>query len=598
MKVSDYIAKRLAENVAHVFTVYGSAIGHIIDSVARTENLQYVCGMTEQFCGFAAEGYAKIKGKPGVAIATSGPGGGNLVTPIQNCFYDSVPCLFITGQINSKYLRPDPSIRQIGFQETDIVSIVTPITKYAKMVMRPEDIRYELEKALFICQDRRPGPVLLDLPLDVQAAEIEPDKLIGFDSAVATAPYKLSQVGRQIKRYIEDLYKAERPVLMIGGGIRIAGACEEVRELGRLLGIPCFPTWNAIDIFTSSDYEFYGGRIGTYGGAGRNFGIQNSDLLLAIGSRISGRITGGNVQSFARAAKKYIVDVDAPMLQRKLQQLPFDENILCDAKLFCEMMIDAIGRYALPDFSAWTARVMEWKRKYDPVRPEFFEQKQIHPYAFMRILSEKMGPNGIFVGDCGGNIVVANHAFETKWGQRYITNNGNSPMGFSMCGAIGAWLADPTRRVVCVIGDGGMNMNIQELATIARVKANVKILILNNHCYGITVAYQQTNFEGRTEACTPETGYAPPNFMDIAEAYGIKPLYLWSHDHLGEMIDYVLNFDGPMVCDIDCGRHSEYAPKITGWNTPLEDMDPKLPRDEFKSNMLIDPLPGWERGEY
>ena len=263
------------------------------------------------------------------------------------------------------------------------------------------------------------------------------------------------------------------------------------------------------------------------------------------------------------------------------------------------MMIDAIGRYALPDFSAWTAKVMEWKRRYDPVRPEFFEnQKYVHPYVFMRTLSEKMGPTDVFVGDCGGNIVVANHAFETKWGQRYITNNGNSPMGFSMCGAIGAWFADPSRRVVCVIGDGGMNVNIQELATIARVKANVKILILNNHCYGITVAYQKNNFDGRTEACTPETGYAPPDFVNIARAYGIEALRIRTPEIINAALDNILSCDGPIVCDIDCGRHSEYSPKITGWNTPLEDMDLKLPRDEFRKNMLIDPLPGWKTGDY
>lgn len=600
MKLSDYVIKTLGDYGIHkAFVVYGSACGNLIDSFVRIKNIEYIAVMHEQGASFMAEGWAKIKGKPGVAIATSGPGGMNLVTGIGNCFYDSVPCLFLTGQINSRFLRPDPSIRQIGFQETDIVSIVSPITKYAKMIMRPEDIRYELEKALFICQDRRPGPVLLDLPIDVQAAEIEPDKLIGFDTTVARVPYKLSQVDEQIKRYVEDLHKAERPVLMIGGGVRIAGAEEKVRELGRLLAIPCFPTWNALSTI-SSDYEYYAGRIGTYGGAGRNFGIQNSDLLLAIGSRISGRITGGNVQSFARGAKKYVVDVDPPMLQRHLQQLPFDENILCDAKVFCEMLIDAIRprRRHIPSFISWTSKVMGWKTKYDPVRREFFEnQDHVHPYAFMRILSEKMGPDDIFVADCGGNIVVCNHAFETKWGQRYITNNGNSPMGFSMCGAIGAWLADPSKRVVCVIGDGGMNMNIQELQTIKTNQIAIKVFILNNHCYGITKQYQEVNFGGRYEACGPK-GYSPPPFIAIATVYGLTARYIDSTEHMSGMIDEVLEFPGPIICDVDCGDHHDYGPRLTGWNTPLEDLDPKLPRDEFRSNMIIEPLPGWEKGEY
>lgn len=588
MKVADYVINRLAdEGIDRIFLVYGSANGHLVDAFTRTDKTQYVCGMTEQFCGFAAEGWAKIKGKPGVAIATSGPGGMNLVTPIGNCFYDSVPCLFLTGQINSRFLRPDSSIRQIGFQETDIVSIVAPITKYAKMVTRPEDIRYELEKALFICQDRRPGPVLLDLPMDVQAAEIEPDKLIGFDAAVAKVPYKLSLVDEQIKRYIEDLYKAERPVLMVGGGAR--GAAEEVQQLGRLLAIPCFPTWNALDI-VPSDAEFYAGRIGTYGGAGRNFGIQNSDLLLAIGSRISGRITGGNVASFARGARKYVVDVDAPMLQRHLQQLPFDENILCDAKVFCEMLIDAVRprRRHIPSFIPWMARVMEWKARYDPVRPEFFKnQDKVHPYAFIRTLSEKMGPNDVLVADCGGNIVVCNHAFETKWGQRYFTNNGNSPMGFSMCGAIGAWLADPSRRVVCVIGDGGMNMNLQELQVIKKNGVGIKIIVLNNHCYGITVAYQRTNFEGRTEACVPDKGYEPPDFIRIAKAYDIKTFEVGTNEVMSLGIDLALDYDGPVICDVDCGDFHSYMPKVSGWDQSIEDMEPYLSNEEFMANMII-----------
>jgi len=601
MKVADYIINTLADlGINRIFLVYGSAVGNLVDAFTRTDKTRYVCGMTEQFCGFAAEGYAKIKGKPGVAIATSGPGGGNLVTPIQNCFYDSVPCLFITGQINSKFLRPDPSIRQIGFQETDIVSIVSPITKYAKMVTKPEDIRYELEKALFICQDRRPGPVLLDLPLDVQAAEIEPDKLMGFCSELARPSWNLPLVKEQIGRYIGDLKTSERPVLIVGGGVRSAGAVEDFFDVANILGIPCFPTWNALDVIPSG-YRFYGGRIGTYGGAGRNFGVQNCDLLLAIGSRISGRITGGNVTSFARKAKKYIVDVDAAMLQPKLQQLPFDENILCDAKTFCQWLSSFLLSDAkrLPDFAPWMCRVKSWKEKYDPVKPEFFQQEAIHPYAFMRTLSEKMGPSDVFVGDCGGNIVVANHAFETKWGQRYITNNGNSPMGFSMCGAIGAWFADPSRRVVCVIGDGGMNMNIQELQTIVNYGVKIKIFILNNHIYGITKQYQEVNFEGRAEACGPK-GYSPPDFLRVADAYHIAAVSIGGNSStayiaksLEDGIDVVLNYDGPIICDVDCDEYHTYEPKISSWNSGIEEQTPSLPEDEFLANMIVPPLDGW-----
>jgi len=599
IKVADYIINTLAEQgIDKMFVVYGAANGDLIDAFTRTAITEYVAVMHEQAGGFAAEGYAKVKGIPGVAIATSGPGGMNLLTSMGNCFYDSIPCVFLTGQINSQFLRPDPSIRQIGFQETDIVAMAAPVTKYAKMIVKAEDVRYEVEKALWLCQSGRPGPVLLDIPLDIQKAKIDVKQLVGFEPPAA-ASYDLDVVDRQIDKLLDDLRSSERPVILVGGGVRLADAQDEVRELGRRLKIPCFPTWNALDIITS-DYEWYGGRVGTYGGAGRNFGIQNCDLLLSIGSRISGRITGGNVQSFARAAKKYLVEIDPAMVQRKFQQVPFDVNILCDAKVFTRRLLSVLeqSRKPVPDRASWTERVMEWKRRYDPVRPEFFtQQERVHPYAFMRRLSEKMGASDILVGDCGGNIVVSNHAFETKYGQRNLTNNGNSPMGFSFAGAMGAWLADPSRQVVCTIGDGGFNMNPQEMQTFVNYGVKVKTFILNNHIYGITKAYQETNFQGRAEACGPK-GYQPPDFIRLAQAYGIKTVSIANHPEMDSKIEAVLRYDGPVVCDVDMDEYHTYEPRIFGWKTPIEDMYPYLPREEFKENMLIDPADGWMSPEY
>jgi acetolactate synthase I/II/III large subunit len=595
MKLADYIIHFLGDyGIDKIFVVYGAANGDLIDAFTRTKKTEYVAVMHEQAGGFAAEGYAKISGKVGVAIATSGPGGMNLLTAMGNCFYDSTPCLFITGQIHSDFLRPDPAIRQVGFQEADIVSMAKPVTKYSKLITDPKTIRYELEKALFLAQDKRPGPVHLDIPLNLQKAEIDVDTQFGFEEHSAGNGYELDIVDGQITRYLEDLGKAQRPSIMVGMGVRIADAVEEFLELGELLGIPCFPTWNALDIVTS-DYPFYGGRIGTYGGAGRNFGIQNTDLLLALGSRISGRITGGNIHSFARCAKKYVVDVDTALLQKRLQQVPFDENINCDAKIFIRRLIDRVKQSSnLPVFSSWMKRVSDWKIKYDPVKKEFFDQKEeVHPYAFVRRLSEIMSHDDVIVGDCGGNIVILNHAFETKKGQRYITNNGNSPMGFSFAGAMGAWFAKPKGNVICVIGDGGFNMNLQELQTFLNYGVKVKTFILNNHIYGITKAYQVVNFSGRSEACGPK-GYKPPDFDKIVAAYGIKTIEVCNHSEMDAKMKEVLSFDGPVVCDVNIHEYHTYEPKIVGWKTPIEDMYPYLPRDEFKSNMIIDPLDGWE----
>lgn len=591
IKVADYLINRLAEyGVKEVFQVYGAATGHLVDAFVRAEGIRYIAPFHEQACGFAAEGYAKVNGNFGVAMATSGPGGQNLITCAGNCYFDSVPCLFITGQIKQQFMRPDKSIRQIGFQESDMTGLFSTLTKYSVMITKPEDIRYELEKAIHIMKSGRPGPVHLDVPIDVAKAIVDTDDMFPYQ-VVLKDNYDREKINEQIDEFISDLKKSERPSLMIGGGVRLAGAEKDILELGRKLKIPVFPTWNALDIICS-DYEYYGGRIGTYGGAGRNFGIQNSDLLLAIGSRISGRITGGNIHSFAREAKKYMVDVDAPGLQKKLQQVPFDVCIYSDAKLFIKLLLERLDE--IPDFSSWMDKCAHWRDKYDPVTDDMFEKNEhVNQYAFTRILSEEMGPEDILLGDCGGNIVVINHSFKTKTGQRYFTNNGNSPMGFSFAASIGAWFASDKEKqnVVCIVGDGGMNMNLQELQTLVNYNVGVKVVILNNHIYGITKAFQETNFEGRMEACGP-IGYNPPNFLKVAKAYGLETVSIdgSDYDKIRNQIKDILKHDGPLIIDVNCYEQHTYEPKLIGWETPIEDMYPYLDREEFLENMIIEPL--------
>jgi acetolactate synthase-1/2/3 large subunit len=599
MKVADYVIHTLGRlGIDKIFVVYGAANGDLIDAFTRTSDTKYICTMHEQAGGFAAEGYAKTSGKFGVAISTSGPGGQNFVTPIANCFYDSVPCLFITGQVKTRFLRPNEDIRQIGFQETDIVSIVKGITSYSKMITNPNDIRYELEKALYSMKVGRPSPVLLDIPIDVQQAEINPGELTGY-----VPTHRAYEVSSEIQDFVSDYDKCKRPAVIVGEGARY---CKDaVRNFIDDMEIPAFPTWNAIDIITD-DFEYYGGRIGTYGGQGRNFAIQNCDLLLCLGTRLSGRITGGNVQSFARGAKKYVVDVDEHMLQPHTQQLPFDVNIHCDLNDF---LCYAEGQDN-PRFDSWIKKVKGWRDKYDPVSTKI---GTLNPYTFLRTLSNQCTSKDVIVGDCGGNIVALNHAFKTKYGQRVFTNNGNSPMGFSVAGAIGAWfgykdrlnvdkydISDPVidgGNTICIIGDGGMNMNIQELQTIKNYKIPVKIFILNNNIYGITKAFQEVNFNGRCEACGPK-GYKPPDFNEIAKAYGIYNISINKLEEMEVGINHVLSMPFAVVCNVDMPEYHDYSPKIVGWSTPIEDMTPLLPRDEFRKNMIVPPLDGWETSVY
>lgn len=599
IKLADYVIDTLADRgIDKIFVVYGAANGDLIDAFTRTKKTEYVAVLHEQAGGFAAEGYAKVSGKIGAAIATSGPGGQNFVTPIGNCFYDSVPTIFITGQINSKFIKSDPELRQVGFQETDIVSIVKPITKYAKLITNAQTIRYELEKTLFLASSGRPGPVLLDIPLDIQKVLIEPEKQHGYDGTLEETVFDDAKIRGQVNLILDDIAKSQRPVMLIGGGVKIAHAIDAMQRISRLLQIPTFPTWNALDAVTS-DLETYCGRVGTYGGAGRNFAIQNSDLLLAVGSRISGRITGGNVHTFAREAKKIMVDVVDAHLQPHLQQVPFDLNVKSDALLFFKIMEEEITKRSYSaarpkSHQEWLLKAKKWRDKYDPVRPEFGESKtEINPYRFMRQLAEKMDKDDILVADCGGNIVVASQAFETKLGQHFVTNNGNSPMGFSFSGAMGAWFASPHKRVVCIIGDGGFNVNIQEIQTLINYGCKVKTFILNNHIYGITKAFQETNFNGQNEACGPK-GYVPPNFIDICNAYKMKAIALKSPGEVNQVIDEVFKFDGPVVCDVDIHEHHTYEPRIFGFAAPIEDMYPYIDRKEFRENMIIDPVEGWE----
>ena len=591
-KKSDILIEFLAnQGIDNMFVVYGAANGDIIDAFTRLNNkTKYTSFLHEQAAGFAVEGYYKVKNIPGVAIATSGPGGQNFVTPLANCYYDSIPGIFITGQVKTQFQRPSKSLRQIGFQETDIVDISKSITKYCKMIMPDDDFIFEITKAYTESISGRPGPVLIDIPMDVQKQVIEYS-----EESIGKISFNLSfdekNIRKNIQLFLNDLKKSSRPVVLAGGGVKTANAIKEFQKIFKKLGIPCFPTWNAIDVVTS-DYENYCGRVGTYGGAGRNFGIQNADLLLTIGSRLSGRITGGNPKTFSRESKKYMVDIDENNLINEWKEVPFDVYIHSDAKLFIQLLSEESEKYVSPTtHKNWLDICINWKNKYDPVKKEYYldNTHNVNPYAFIRELSKKLMHNDTIVTDCGGNVVITNQSFETKIGQKFFSNNGNSPMGFSFAASLGASLANSSGNVICIIGDGGMNMNIQELQTINNYNIPVKVIILNNHIYGITKAFQITNFEGRIEACGP-IGYNPPDFVKISKAYNIKTLKLENIKDFESVIDEFLSTAKPVVLDVNCHEFHNYEPRIFGWSTPIEDMYPYLPAEELKNNMYIEPI--------
>jgi acetolactate synthase-1/2/3 large subunit len=596
LKVADYIINFFSQKgIDTAFLVYGAANGDLVDSFTRNSKIKYVATIHEQVAGFAAEGYSKIKRIPGLAISTSGPGATNMITSVANCFYDSIPCIFLSGQINSQFLRPHEKIRQIGFQETDIISIVKPVSKFAVMIENANDIKYILEKAFHICLEGRPGPVFLDIPVNIQKAEIDVDELEGFNPQIRK--YDIEDISLKIRNFLDDFNKAKRPAFIIGGGVQLSNTLDKLINIVKKLKVPCFPTWNGLDSITS-DFEYYGGRIGTYGGPGRNLAIQNSDLIFGIGTRISGRITGGNVRTFAREAKKYIVDLDEFLLEKKYQQVPFDVNIFSDLPTFFDIFEEEIKKIKkINEKNDWLEKVKYWLKKYNTFKPLYerenaysFESKNyIHPYNFLDKLSNQLDKKDIIVGDCGGCSVLVGHALKTKLGQRYHSNNGHAPMGFSFASAIGSWFgSDKKSNVICLTGDGGFNMNIQDLQTLINYNIPLKTFVINNHIYGITKAFQKTNFQGREEACGPK-GYNPPDFVAVAKAYKIKTFIIDKNINFEDTIKEILKFNGPVVCDVNCHEFHDYEPKIIGWKTPIEDMYPYIERNEFKKEMIIKP---------
>jgi acetolactate synthase-1/2/3 large subunit len=362
-----------------------------------------------------------------------------------------------------------------------------------------------------------------------------------------------------------DLREAKKPLFLIGGG---AGTVKAIPY-------PCVVTWNALDKVTP-DQGHYAGVVGTYGGPGRNFAVQACDLLVAVGCRISGRITGGMVDNFAPRAKKWIIDID----EGTLKLANFDRKWKIDADKFWEEMEFAL---LTAEQVQWAIKTIEWVNKYDPVKPEMMEE--FHHYGFMRKISEYIPDNAIITFDTGGNAIMMGHCFKPKKGQRIFSSNGNSPMGFSMCGAMGAWFADKTRPIVCFIGDGGFNMNLQELQTIKNYGINVKIFILNNHCYGNTKLFQRYNYGSRFYACGPD-GYSPPSFYKIAKAYGIKCHKIpitpgWNQD----VINKALHSDEAYIVDVEHHDFYEYLPRISRFDQDLCDQDPPLPREEVEANL-------------
>ena len=588
MKVSDYIAAFLAKEGVHkAFVLTGGCAVHIIDSIAKQEGIDYVAVQHEQGGAMAADAYARISGDLGVAVVTSGPGATNLLTGVCCSYYDSIPVLLITGQVPKGQLKGKSESRQIGFQETDVVSIYESVTKYAKLVDDPAMVRYELEKAVYIARQGRQGPVLLDICDDIQREEIEPENLDQFDASdfLETSDDNFSK----IIDVIELINKAERPVAIVGGGVRSRNTIKKLHDILQEYAIPYTLTWAAMDYY-SHDNELYVGGFGGTSGRPGNFAVQNADLILAIGTRLDTHEVGSNIKTFARAAKKITVDIDISE-QTKYAELGMHVDVLVnsDSSMFVDLLKSNSETIERKDRQQWINKITEWKERYPICLDEYKEQpKNVNPYVFMKELSFQSNAETVVVTDCGSNLIWTMQGFSVNEGQRLVSAFNHSPMGYSLPASIGAKLADPARKVVCITGDGGLQINIQEFATIAYNQIDIKIFVLNNHGYGIIQGTQDAWLEGRHHASDTGFGLPDPDFLKIAEAYGIESVPpIRNHNELSDRVDAVLNSKGPTLCVVELESGSQIMPKLL-FGRPIEDSHPLLPREEFEENMIVE----------
>ena len=585
MKLSDYVIDFLSkQGVAHIFEFIGGAITHLIDSTVDRDDIRCISVHHEQSGAFAAEAYARMNGRLGVAMATSGPGALNMVTGIGSCWFDSVPCLFITGQVNTYEYKFDRPVRQIGFQETDIVSVVKPLTKYAELVVDAEMIRWHLEKAVYLAQTGRPGPVLLDMPMNIQRAQIEPDALASyFDSD----EYRLLESERPIcsAAIIEEVTRmiraARRPVILAGGGVRTAGATNDLRNIVEQTGIPVVFTLMGLDALPG-DHPASFGMIGAYGNRYSNMTLANADLLLILGSRLDTRQTGTRPDTFARAAKKIHVDIDPNELNTKL---PVDLAVLSDVGVFLSQLCAALPDYQKPDLSDWFKVLDGYRAKY-PTRSRVGEFHSIEPNSFLEVLSAYCAEGDVICLDVGQNQMWAAQSFKLKERQRMLISGGMGAMGFALPAAMGAALAAESRgNVVSISGDGGIQVNIQDLDTIVNLRLPVKIIVLNNGCLGMVRQFQDMYFGGRQQSTV--VGYGCPDLVKIAEAYGVPSFVIDSMSGADEIIVRALKMNGPVFVEVKLEQTTCVNPKLVV-NRPIEDMSPHLDRDELAREMLIE----------
>ncbi len=593
MNVAEYIIKFLSEKgTDQVFMVSGGQAMYLIDAIYKNGKFNVVCTHHEQTTGMSADAYGRISGKPAIALVTAGPGAVNVINGVVGGWTDSSPMIVLSGQSNLANIKyqEKSGIRQYGVQGINVKPLVESVTKFFITVDDPAKILTYLETAYYLCTNGRPGPVWIDVPLDIQRSEVPGNLVSEFK-----IPAKINvdtNIFSQVDLVVKMLACSKRPVLLVGQGVRLAGATLEFNNLISKLKIPILTARLGIDLI-ESDNDLYIGRPGTYGERSAHFVIQNSDLLISVGCRLTTSLIGHNAKDFARNAKKIVVDIDQAELDKP--GLEIDLKILTDAKIFLKSLFEKSINFESLNFDSWLDRCRAWKIKYPVVQPSYKNETPVNSYYFADRLSILSSSKEMILVDTGSCFHVASQTWKIKKGQRFLTTGGLSSMGYWVAG-IGACRANNGQKTIVITGDGSLQMNIQEFATIKHNNLPIKVFIFNNNGY-LLIRHTQKNFmEGRLLGEGPKSGVWCPDSLKIAEAYGIKGVRIDKVADVDKKIEEVLNYDGPVICDVMTPEWQLLMPRVASEkdangnlvSKPYEDMFPYLDRDELEKNMIKD----------
>lgn len=600
LRVADYIANTLVtHDIKQLFMVTGGGAMHLNDALGKHPQIATIYNHHEQACAMAAEGYARVTGTPAAVCVTTGPGGTNAITGVLGAWLDSIPMVVISGQVryDTTARATGLPLRAVGDQEFDITRAVACMTKYAVMVVDPNSIRYHLERAIFLCKAGRPGPVWLDIPLNVQGGYIETDDLQPYDASEDASEIPAAPSGECLAEVVEKLKQAKRPVLYLGSAIPQNHLQASITELAELLKIPVVTAWNGIDAI-ETDSPYYIGRPGFLGDRPGNFAVQNSDLILSLGCRLSIRQVGFNWQSWARCAFKIIVDIDPVELIKPTVQA--DMPIHADIREFIPALKAALKTQDIGDKSEWLAWAVSRKMTYPVVLCEYWDKAQaVSPYCYTDLLTRLLPEGEVIITGNGTSCVVTSQCAVIKKQTRVITNSGAASMGYDLPAAIGGCIGNDRRPIICLSGDGSIQMNIQELQTIVHNQLPIRIFVVNNQGYH-SIRQTQSNYFGQPlVGVDAASGLSFPDLEKLSAAYGIAYRRIEKQADMADQLLEIIHFNQPLLCEVIVDIDQAFAPKSAAKkladgrmiSSPLEEMWPFLPREELMGNMLVELCP-------